>query len=102
MKAFALLLDGTLESARRALGAVACANVRSLQGKRLFDKGHIFAEGDLAALSKTQGIELSLIMPEEDDIHEDEAALRLGRAVAGQGVDVTGPSEAKVRLVARH
>src|SRR5436190_17195236 len=101
MKAFILSLDGTLESARRALGAVACANVKSSQGKRLFDKGHVFAEGNITVLSQMQGIGLSLIMPEDGDVHENEAALRLARAVAGEGVEATGPSEAKARLVAR-
>src|SRR5438552_2800843 len=35
MKALVVHLDGTPEAARRALGAVVCANVRSAEGKRL-------------------------------------------------------------------
>jgi molybdopterin biosynthesis enzyme len=38
---------------------------------------------------------------DEGDVHEDEAALRLARAVAGAGVELRGPAESRVDLVAR-
>src|SRR5919204_1303914 len=100
MKALVLQLDGTPETARRALGAVVCANVRSVEGKRLLSKGQTVAEGHLPALGELDGVELSLLVPEPGDIHEDEAAMRLGRAAAGPGVRVSGPVEARARLVA--
>ncbi|TMC04176.1 MAG: hypothetical protein E6J41_25495 [Chloroflexi bacterium] len=44
--------------------------------------------------------EVHLVELDEDDIHEDEAARRLGRAVAGPGARVEGPSQSQVRLIA--
>jgi hypothetical protein len=44
--------------------------------------------------------EVHLVELDEDDVHEDDAARRLGRAVAGPGVRVEGPSQSQVRLVA--
>jgi hypothetical protein len=34
-------------------------------------------------------------------IHEDEAALRLGRAFSGENIDLTGPSEGKVTFLSK-
>src|SRR5205085_2849653 len=102
MQPFTLQLDGTPQTARQALGAVVCATVRSMSGKRLLDKGHIVTESDLATLIPLRDAELSLLMPGEGDLHEDEAALRLARAAAGDGVEVTGSVGARARLVARH
>src|SRR5215216_6579799 len=102
MHAFTLQLDGTQESAHRALGAVVCGRVRAPNGKRLFEKGQVIGEADFPALLNAAGSSLSLIMPDEGDLHEDEAAMRLAKAAAGPGVEVTGPVEARARLVARH
>jgi hypothetical protein len=102
MQALTLTLDGTHHTARRALGAVSCRIVRSPDGKRLFDKSHLFGEEDIPALLSLRGLELSLLMPEEGDIDESEAAMRLGRALAGPGINLTGPSGARARLVAAH
>jgi hypothetical protein len=102
MRAFMLTLDGTARTARQALGAVVCAGVRGPDGRRLLSKGHIVREEDLPVLARTAQVTLSLLMPEEGDLHEDEAAMRLGHAVAGPGVEVRGPVEARARLVAAH
>src|SRR4051794_34286497 len=103
MKALVLRLDGTKETARRALGTVVCANVRLAEGKRLaLRKGQTVTESQLPALEALHGVDLSLLVPEPGDMHEDEAAMRLGRAAAGVGVGVAGPSEARTRLVAEH
>ena len=102
MRSFTLHLDGTQETARLALGAVACANVRAPGGGRALEKGQAVSEEDLAALEELRGVELSLVMPDAGDLHEDEAALRLGRAAAGPGVIAEGPVEARARLAAAH
>lgn len=46
--------------------------------------------------------EVHLVELDEDDAHEDEAARRLGEAVAGPGIRVEGPVQSQVRLVATH
>jgi hypothetical protein len=49
----------------------------------------------LRALSEVHLVEL-----DEDDVHEDEAARRLGAAVAGAGTHPEGPVQSQVRVVA--
>lgn len=102
MYALSLLLDGTRETAARALGAVVCAIIRGADGKRLFDKGQVIGVPDLEGLAALSGVKVPLLVPEEGDVHEDAAALRLGKLVAGQGIHVHGPREARARLVAAH
>jgi molybdopterin biosynthesis enzyme len=43
---------------------------------------------------------VTVLVPEPGDVHEDEAALRLAEAVRGPGLEVRGPSESRVDLVA--
>ena len=46
--------------------------------------------------------EVALLIPDPDEVHEDEAALRLAAAVAGPGVTVHGPVGSRVDLFAAH
>src|SRR5689334_4477138 len=102
MKALLLHLDGTEETLGRALGAVVCTLTRTSRGLRLFDKGHVITQDDLPVLREAGHIEIPVLVPEEGDVHENEAAMRLGRALAGEGVELLGPSEARSKLVAAH
>lgn len=102
MKAFILEIDGTPENARRALGSVVVAAIRSPEGRRLFDKGHVITEADLPVLLSLATARVPLLRPEEGDVHEEEAALALGGAAAGEGIEVLAAPEGRARLVARH
>ena len=46
--------------------------------------------------------EIHLVELDEDDLHEDQAALRLGAAVVGPGTRLEGPVQSQVRLVAEY
>jgi hypothetical protein len=61
-------------------------------------KGTVLGPGHLEALEAAA--EVHLVELDEDDVHEDEAARRLGAAVAGPGTRVEGPAQSQVRLVA--
>lgn len=43
---------------------------------------------------------VTLLLPEAGEVHEDDAARRLAAAVAGAGLEVRGPAESRVDLVA--
>src|ERR1700690_2314859 len=43
---------------------------------------------------------VTLLVLDADDVHEDDAALRLARAVAGPGVELRGPASSRVDLLA--
>ncbi len=101
-----------------ALGAVLVRDI-SVDGQR-WTKGRRLWAADLARLADGgAGIDLGArgresagpetrddpglvaLALDEGDIHEDEAALRLAQAVAGAGLELRGPAESRVDLLAR-
>lgn len=90
----------TLDS-QQVVGCVLCQDV-SIQrdGRRLnLLKGRILTVDDIESLRTVGERELHLLELEAGDIHEDEAALRIARAVAGPGLELQGPAESQVKLV---
>lgn len=68
-----------------------------------FKKGHIITEEDLPHLKRLGKEHLYVLHMRPGEVHEDDAAILLGKALAGLGVtaDLT-PSEGKVSLRAEH
>jgi len=67
---------------------------------RLFRKGHVIREEDIPQLLTIGKAHIYVLDLAEGYLHEDEAANRIARAVAGAGVNLTEPSEGKVTLKA--
>ncbi len=68
-----------------------------------FKKGHIITEEDLPHLKRVGKENLYVLHLELGGVHEDDAALRLARALAGKGVFFDPhPSEGKIQLKAAH
>lgn len=65
-----------------------------------FKKGHVIREEDIPELLKLGKENVFVLDLEPGDIHEDEAGIRLGTAVAGPGVTWSGPRESRVNLFA--
>lgn len=65
-----------------------------------FRKGYIICREDIDALRKLGKDQIYVLELEAGDVHEDEAGVRLGRAVAGSGVTWSGPKESRVNLFA--
>ena len=65
-----------------------------------FKKGYIIREQDIQELKDMGKNHLNIIELKEDEIHEDEAACRIGKAIMGQGLQIEGPSEGKISLKA--
>jgi hypothetical protein len=63
-------------------------------------KGRILTKADWPVVVSARVDELHVVRIEKGDIHEDEAARRLAKLVAGSGVIVHGPVESQVRLSA--
>jgi hypothetical protein len=68
------------------------------------DIGHGLRKGTVLGPEHVEALravpEIHLVELDEDDVHEDEAARRLGVAVSGPGTRVEGPAQSQVRLVA--
>ena len=77
----------------------------SVSGER-WSKGRRLSASDLAAFATAELPEpvtsVAVLILEADDLHEDEAAVRLADAVAGAGLTRRGPFQSRVDLVAAH
>jgi hypothetical protein len=74
-------------------------------GRRRWAKGRRLSEADLAAWADDPSLgvgPVTVILLDDGDLHEDDAALRLADAVAGPGLTRRGPSQSRVDLVAEH
>jgi len=68
---------------------------------RAFKKGHIIREEDISHLQRLGKENLFILEIKQDEMHENDAAYAMAKALAGSGVKLSGePSEGKINLVA--
>ena len=67
---------------------------------RAFKKGHIIRPEDIEELLKIGKEHVYVVELQDGVLHENEAAQRIAKAAAGQGLDLTEPVEGKINLVA--
>lgn len=67
-----------------------------------FKKGHIITEEDIPVLLEMGKENIFVLELEDNDIHEDEAAIRIAKAAAGPGIEIKKKNEGKVELVAAY
>ena len=87
-----------------AVGSVLCHDItRIVPGEAkgpAYKKGHIVAEQDIPELLKLGKEHLYVWELKKGFVHENEAGLRVARAIADRGLSLSEPSEGKVKLVA--
>ena len=66
-----------------------------------FKKGHIITEDDIERLLRIGKENVYVFELSEDELHEDEAAIKLGNLFAGPGIYFTGPGEGKISMKAK-
>lgn len=101
MRAFAISPDDV--SSERVVGRILCHDITAVGefGRVKLGKGRFIEADDVPALQTFSG-EIHLIDMEPGDIHEDEASMRLARAVSGEGLHLKGPVESQTHLRAAH
>lgn len=65
-----------------------------------FKKGHIICEEDIEVLLSMGKKHLYIVEKDDTDVHENEAAFRIAKKAAGEGVSLTEPTEGKIELIA--
>ncbi|WP_063252965.1 molybdopterin-binding protein [Neobacillus niacini] len=65
---------------------------------RLFKKGHVIREEDIPKLLDIGKGHIYILDLPEENIHEDEAAQRMAKAIGGENLYVVGPSEGKMTI----
>ena len=65
-----------------------------------FKKGHIITEDDIPLLLSMGKRHLFVLEKDDNDVHENQAAYRIASKAAGDGIELTDPSEGKIELKA--
>lgn len=86
-----------------AVGMVLCHDITQiLPGEfkgRLYKKGHIITEEDVPKLLNLGKENIYVWDPKKGYVHENEAAHRIAKAVAGANISLTEPSEGKIEFI---
>ena len=85
------------------MGAVLARDLVVAGGR--WSKGRRLSGADLEAFDASPPVgvdDVTVIVLEPGDLHEDDAAVRLAAAVAGPGLATRGPVQSRVDLVAEH
>jgi molybdenum cofactor synthesis domain-containing protein len=86
-----------------AVGMILCHDITQIIKGQFkgcaFKKGHIVTEEDIPRLLQMGKENLFVWEKKEGYLHEDEAVQRMARAVAGEGITLTNPSEGKISLI---
>jgi hypothetical protein len=100
MQTLALRIDEA--TAEGLAGLVVAQDVPKGGGEKgyAFRKGQALTADDLPALRSVDREVVHVVRPEAGDLGEDDAGLRLARAVAGAGLTIKGPSQSRYNLIA--
>lgn len=83
-----------------AAGKVLAHNVLGAEGRKLFGKGHVLTDADLKELHTLGQDSVIVAALEATDLGENEAARRVGMALAGTNVRITAPGVGRANLMA--
>jgi molybdopterin biosynthesis enzyme len=87
-----------------AVGMVLCHDVTKIVPGEFkgaaFRKGHVVTAGDVEELLNMGKENLYVWECDEKSLHENDAAIRIANAVAGQNLEISAPKEGKVNIKA--
>jgi molybdenum cofactor cytidylyltransferase len=83
-----------------SVGAILAHKLYNAHGKMVFNKGHILVEDDVAVLRQHDLETVIVTRVESSDLHEDEAAEKIGHAIAGENVNMRAPGVGRANLTA--
>lgn len=93
-----------LVKVQNAIGMALCHDITEIipgvRKGRAFKKGHIIVEEDIPKLLSIGKEHLYIWEIDENNCHEDDAAIRIAKSLYGSGIYLTEPSEGKVELKA--
>lgn len=85
-----------------AVGQTLCHDITGIfadgrKGVR-FRRGHVIKQEDIPEMLDIGKYHVFVWEPEADEVHEDDCAIAIARAAAGENIVFEGPSEGKVQL----
>ncbi|MBI3536717.1 MAG: molybdopterin-binding protein, partial [Chloroflexi bacterium] len=81
-----------------SIGAILVHNIIGADGRKVFSKGHRVRAEDVEKLRALGTETIYAARLDADDVREDDAAVRLARASAGEGIEFSQPSGGRVNL----
>jgi molybdopterin biosynthesis enzyme len=84
-----------------AAGTILMHNVADAEGRRILRKGVLLTEEHVTKLAELDRPRVPVAVLEEDDVHEDEAALALARALQTAELHLSRPTGGRVNLRAQ-
>ncbi len=84
----------------QSVGAVLVHNVVDASGQKALSKGRQIRPEDIAKLRALGKETVYAAVPEPGDVREDDAATRLAKAAAGNGIEMSKPSGGRVNFYA--
>ena len=84
-----------------AAGAILAHKLVDKDGRKLLSKGHVLTDSDVAMLRSAGLDSVIAAQLESTDLHENEAARRVGEAIAGDGIKVVAPGVGRANLMAQ-
>jgi molybdenum cofactor cytidylyltransferase len=84
----------------QAEGKILAHNLLNGDGRKLFNKGHVLTSSDVDKLRDAHISSVVVAALDENDLGENEAARRIGTAIAGANVRVTAPGVGRANLIA--
>jgi molybdenum cofactor cytidylyltransferase len=84
----------------QSVGAILVHNIIGPEGRKAFSKGAVVRAEDIEKLRGLGQATVYAAVLEPGDVREDEAAVRLARAAAGSGIELSKPSGGRVNLYA--
>lgn len=82
-----------------AQNAVLAHKLLDREGNRLLNKGHVLTADDIELLRSCGYTEVIVAQSGEHDVHENEAARRVGEAIAGEGIRVNASGVGRANLM---
>lgn len=83
-----------------AVGKILAHNLVGQDGRKVFGKGHVVKPDDLPVLRELKLEQVVVAALDTTDLGENDAARRVGEAVAGEGVRVVAPGVGRANLMA--
>ena len=87
-------------SVNEAIGHVLIHNQAGPDGRRVLRKGTMLTPEDAETLLSLEQADVYVGVLDENDVHEDEAARRLGDLLAGSGLTTSNAATGRVNLIA--
>jgi hypothetical protein len=85
-----------------AVGHTLCHDMTAIMEGGLkgvaFKRGHVITQGDIPVLLDMGKSHIFVWEPEADEVHEDDAAVALTKAICGENVEYSAPSEGKTKI----